>query len=179
MLIAFPPKQYHAQCTKWGIGAVLSYFSGHGAILNVWENFFIIKGHIQHRSLIHSFFNLLGGIHGSTLDCWSTGRSINPCTRVLIYNKIHLIRQGCSRPSITLQEQNHGLKHQSFHFFHLFILILQKTDKNLQCCAGNTMRLHQCHNGKKAATNRFLLAINEKQVGVQPCQMLAAGIWRP
>ena len=58
--------------------------------------------------------NVLGGIRGTVvaLDCWSTGRAIDPAPG--IHNKIHLIIPGCPRPSIALQEQNRGLKHQSF-----------------------------------------------------------------
>ena len=36
------------------------------------------------------------------------------CTRVKIHNKIHSISTGCPRPSIALEVQNCGLKHQSF-----------------------------------------------------------------
>ena len=44
------------------------------------------------------------GPSASILDCWSTGQAIDPVPGMIHYiNKIHLISQGCPRPSITLQ----------------------------------------------------------------------------
>ena len=47
----------------------------------------------------------------SGLDCGSTGRANQSCTRGMFHNKIHLISPGCPWSSIALQIQNDALKH--------------------------------------------------------------------
>ena len=49
------------------------------------------------------------------------------CTSGIFHNKIHLISRGCPWPSVALQVQNCGLKHQSFihwyseYYWSLFV----------------------------------------------------------
>ena len=56
----------------------------------------------------------LGGIRGTVVARWTARQQVElsdwSCTRGMIHNKIHLIRQG----SIALTVQNRSLKHQSF-----------------------------------------------------------------
>ena len=82
----------------------------------------------------------------SALDCWSTGRAIDPAPRGMIYNIIHLISPGCPRSSIALTVHNRGLKHFiSFHmnrdytkycllyiFFYILYRIKNNSTSNLQ-----------------------------------------------
>ena len=58
----------------------------------------------------------------------------------MIHNKIHLISPCCPRPSITLQVQNCGLKHQSFLSMKVNSLgkiIFCRNDENLTHCMAN------------------------------------------
>ena len=57
---------------------------------------------------------VLWGRHPWYSGLLSNRSSDQSCARGMVHNKIHLIRQGCLRPSIALTVQNRGLKHQSF-----------------------------------------------------------------
>ena len=71
---------------------------------------YITKNHI---SLLKTFS---GGINATVVERWTVVNrsSDRSCTRGMLHNKIHLTSPSCPLPSIALQVQNRGLKHQSF-----------------------------------------------------------------